>query len=160
MQIRKAIPSDEKELMRLIKAFETADEFLSEEQHKIRVYKDLDSMTQETAGKYLSDPAYIIFVAEENGVLIGCVCVEIREKKYRLYSKEGYITGWYVEDAYKGKGIGKELFTNLVEALKKAGCTHLALDTHVENEKAVAIYEHMGFTKRLYNFYKPLQDLS
>jgi hypothetical protein len=57
------------------------------------------------------------------------------------------------------EGIGKELFEKVVEALKEADCTHLALDTHVQNEKAVAIYEHMGFKKRLYNFYKPLKDL-
>jgi len=160
MQIRKAIYSDKQELIRLIKAFETADEFLSEEQHKIRAYKDIDGMAEETAEEYLSNPAWTVFVAEENGKLIGCVCGEIREKKYRLYNKEGYITGWYVEDAYKGRGIGKQLFTELVEALKEAGCTHLALDTHIENKKAVAIYEHLGFTKRLYNFYKPLKDLS
>jgi len=160
MQIRKAKHGDKKELIKLIKAFETADEFLSTEQHKIRLYKDVDAMAQETTEKYLSEPAWIVFVAEEKGKLIGFICGEIKEKKYKLYNKEGYITGWYVEDTHKGKGLGKQLFVTLVDAFKKAKCTHLALDTHIENVKAVAIYEHMGFRKRLYNFYKPLQDLS
>jgi ribosomal protein S18 acetylase RimI-like enzyme len=160
MKIRKAKLEDKKELIKLIKAFETADEFLLEEQHKIRMYIDVDAASKETAEKYLSNPAWTLFVAEENDKLVGCVFGEIREKRYRLYNKEGYITGWYVENAYKGKGVGKKLFTTLVNAFKEAGCTHLALDTHIDNERAVAIYEHMGFTKRLYNFYKPLQDLS
>jgi ribosomal protein S18 acetylase RimI-like enzyme len=160
MQIRKAKLSDKKELTKLIKAFETADEFLSEELRKIRVSKDLNAMAEETAEKYVSDPTWIVFVAEEKNELIGCIVGEIKGKKYRLYNKEGYITGWYVEDAYKGNGVGKQLFITLVDAFEKAGCTHLALDTHIKNTRAVAIYEHMGFTKRLYNFYKPLQDLT
>jgi len=39
----------------------------------------------------------------------------------------------------------------------KAGCTHIGLDTHLENKKAIEIYEHMGFQKRLVTFFKLLR---
>lgn len=160
MQVRNASLNDKKELARLIKEFEGSyDKTMSEKQRRIREYIDLGKMSEETAEKYLSKSEYIVFVADENGVLKGYVSGEIKEKKYRVYNKEGYVEDWFVEDEYQARGLGKELFDSLVEAFEKAGCTHVGLATHLENKKAIEIYEHMGFTKRLVTFFKPLKDL-
>lgn len=64
-----------------------------------------------------------------------------------------------MEEDYQSQGIGKELFDRLEEEFKKAGCTHIGLDTHLGNKKAIEIYEHMGFTKRLVTFFKTLKNL-
>jgi len=159
MQIRLAVIQDKKELTRLIKEFENFTKFLSEKQRQIRAYKDLEKMAQETAEKYLSQPEYIVVVADENGVLKGFICDEIKMRKYRIYNKEGYVEKWFIERDYQDQGIGKELFNKLEEEFKKAECTHIGLDTHLENKKAIRIYEHMGFTKRLITFFKHLKDL-
>ncbi len=159
MEIRKITPQDKKELKRLIKEFESDEGNLSELQRKIRAYRDLDEMTNETAEKYLSKPGYIVFVADLNGKLIGYSRGEIKEKKHRVYNLEGYVGEWFVERDYQNQGIGKKLFDKLIGEFKKAGCTHITLDTHLENKKAIEIYEHMGFTKRLVTFFKPLKDL-
>ncbi|KKP29924.1 MAG: Ribosomal-protein-alanine acetyltransferase [Parcubacteria group bacterium GW2011_GWA2_31_28] len=102
----------------------------------------------------------MVFVASENEVLKGFISGEIKYKEYRVYNKEGYVGDWFVENAYQGQGIGKALFDMLVKEFIKANCTHIALDTHLENEKAIKIYEDRGFIKRLVTFFKPLKDLS
>lgn len=159
MEIRSATSHDKKELVRLIKEFESSDKNLSEKQRQIRSYKDLEKMAQERVEKYLSQPEYIVFVAEKNGVLKGFICGEIKNKKYRVYNKEGFVGDWFIEGDCQGQGIGKKLFDKLVEEFKKVECTHIGLDTHLENKKAIEIYEHMGFTKRLVTFFKTLKDL-
>jgi ribosomal protein S18 acetylase RimI-like enzyme len=159
MLIRSAIPQDKKELIKLIKEFNSSDKYLSEEQRKFRAIKNLNEMAKGTAEKYLS-PGYIIFVADKDGTLIGYVVGEIKDRKYKIYNKEGYIENWFVEKVYQYQGIGKKLFNKLIEEFIKVGCTHIGVDTNLENKKAIEIYEHIGFTKRLVVFFKTLKDLS
>ena len=67
MQIRKTIPNDAKELARLIKELETTDDYLSETQQKIRAFSNLDKAAEKAAERYISQPGYLSFVADENG---------------------------------------------------------------------------------------------
>lgn len=159
MQIRLVTANDKKQLTRLIKEFEISDDYLSKKQQKIRRFKDLDRAAKEAAKRYTSKPKYISFVADENGSLKGFISGEIKERKHRIYNKEGYVELWFVEPEYQGHRVGKELFDKLVNKFKKVGCTHIGLDTHLENKKAIEIYKHMGFTKRLITFFKILRDL-
>lgn len=160
MHIRKVTPPDKEALMKLIKAMETSDEYLSEPQKKIGVFRDFDASVREAAERYITNPEYLTFVADDKGFLTGFICGIVKEKKHRVYNKQGYVELWYVDPSTQGHGVGKELFDILIEEFKKAACTHLALDTYLENAKAIEIYEHMGFTKRLVTFFKPLHDLS
>lgn len=160
MIIRRATIDDKKELIRLIIKFDNnTQKTLSQIQTKIRAYRDLAQMTKDRVSKYFSDPNYIVYVAEDNGTLRGYASGEIQEKKYRIYDKAGYVENWYVEKDFQSHGIGKQMFDKLVDAFEKEGCTHVALDTSIENEKAIGIYEHMGFTKRHVTFFKFLKDL-
>jgi len=161
VQIRKGVNEDKQQLVRLLIEFNSfATKTLSEKQNKFRAYKNLPHMWEEIAEKYLTHPEYAVFVAYENGTLKGFINGEIKEKKkYRIYDKEGYVESWFIEEQYQNQGVGKQLFMTLVEEFKKLGCTHIGLDTNIENARAIQIYEHMGFTKRLVTFIKPLQDL-
>jgi ribosomal protein S18 acetylase RimI-like enzyme len=159
MIIRRAKSDDREELKRLLIAFdEDTKNTLSPIQTKIRAYRDLSEMAEDRVNKYFSDPNYIVYVADD-GTLRGYCSGEIQEKKLRVYDKPGYIENWFVEKNFQSHGVGKLMFDKLVKDFEKAGCTHIALDTNVENTKAIKIYEHMGFTKRLVTFFKPLKDL-
>jgi len=159
MQIRRAIPSDKKELSKLLRAFNTySQQVSSEKQNRFRKFIDPLKWSEETAEKYLS--LYIVFVADDDGSLKGYICGEIKEIKYRYFNKEGYVEHWFVEESSQSQGIGKKLFTLLTDEFKKAGCTHIGLDTNIENNKAINIYEEMGLIKRLVTFYKPLIDIN
>ncbi|HUQ84865.1 MAG TPA: GNAT family N-acetyltransferase [Candidatus Limnocylindrales bacterium] len=161
MQVRRITPDDRKELVKLIIDFENSSQnLLSPLQAGMRAYKDLQGMAEEKAKKYLSKPSYLVFVVDENGSLKGYISGEIIEKKYRIYNKEGYVENWFVEKDYQNHGIGKELFETLIKEFEKSDCTHINLDTNINNKRAIDIYEHMGFTKRLVTFFKPLKKQS
>lgn len=161
MKVRRVNSGDKKELIRLIIDFENSSQkSLSPLQASFRAYKDLQRMAEEKAEIFISNPSYIVFVADENGTLKGYISGEIQDKKYRVYKKAGYVENWYVEKDYQDHGIGKELFEKLVDEFEKAGCTHLTVDTNTENLKAINIYGHLGFKKRKITFFKPLKVLS
>jgi len=158
MQIRRAAPGDKDALIKLLIEFDkSTNDYLTEIQQQFRAYnKPLTDVVDETADLYLS-ATYINFVAEEENKLVGFSCGKIEKKELKQYNKEGYIEGWFVYPDYQKHGAGKQLFEALANALKEQGCTHLALDTHLANTKAIAIYEHLGFTKRLVTFFKLLK---
>lgn len=160
MQIRKATQNDTRELIKLFIKFNNyARRYSSALLIKIRAYKDIKRAAEEQIKEYLSKPDNIAFVADDNGILKGYITGEIKEKKHRVFNKEGYIANWFVEEDFQNKGIGRQLFKKLLEEFRKANCTHVQLDTRVENKRATATYEKMGFTKTLIVFFKSLKDL-
>jgi len=62
---------------------------------------------------------------------------------------------------YRRCGIGRELVTKLVEALKEKGNYCLTLEVRVSNEPAIRMYEALGFIRigQRPNYYtKPRED--
>ncbi|MGH7203554.1 MAG: GNAT family N-acetyltransferase [Candidatus Levyibacteriota bacterium] len=161
MQIRRATSQDKKELSKLLIEFDhITDAYLPTIQKQFRAYSQpLEIIVTKVVDKYVS-PDYITFIAEEHGVLMGYCCGKIEKREDKLYAKGGHIEGWFVKEAEQTQGVGKELLEALVVEFKNVECTHLSLDAHLENTKAVAIYKHLGFTKRLVTFFKLLKDLA
>jgi ribosomal protein S18 acetylase RimI-like enzyme len=160
MQIRKATLEDRKYLLTLVTNFETnTGTRLPKELLQIRAYKDTEQSIKETVDQLFSKPGIITFIALDDNQPLGFIFGEIKEKKEKVYDKEGYIDSWYVEPEHQATGIGKALFEKLVEEFEKAQCTHLALNVHFDNARAIKIYESMGFTKRVISFIKPLKNL-
>jgi GNAT superfamily N-acetyltransferase len=68
-----------------------------------------------------------------------------------------------VADAWKGKGVGKQLMANVVDAVRAAGGRLLVLDTSGRQDYAStrAFYERFGFKRSatIPDFYAPGDDL-
>ncbi|OGD84223.1 hypothetical protein A2165_03615 [Candidatus Curtissbacteria bacterium RBG_13_40_7] len=155
MQIRKVLPRDKKELSKLLHTFHNfTQKNLSKKQANFRDFKNAKTSCEELAQKYIFNSNYLIYIAEENSHLKGLITGKIKEKKERIYDKAGYIEKWFVKEEHQNQGIGKKLFDELIKDFKQANCTHLELDAHIENEKALKIYERLGFTKRLITLFK------
>lgn len=54
----------------------------------------------------------------------------------------------YVEDAVRGAGLGRALMELATERALARGCRRMELDTHEENEAALALYRAFGFSER------------
>jgi ribosomal protein S18 acetylase RimI-like enzyme len=159
--IRKATKEDRAQLYTLLVKFDDySQKLLSEKQKQFRARKNREEGLENASEMYVSDPGWIVFVAEVKDSLKGFIAGKINEKKYRLYNKEGYLNAWFMEKEFQNHGVGKQLFDQLLKEFKNAGCTHVVLDTNVENVHGIKIYEHLGFSKRLISFFKPLQEVS
>jgi len=135
MQIRKIKPAEIRELSRLHrKIFEESFNYYNQKQKE----EALELWTPERIEKRLENPNYVIFVAIENGNLIGFIAFRIRSSKC-----DTYINWMGVNSQNRGRGIGGEL---VKKWLKYVG----------ENTPEITIFrastskkENMGFYKKL-----------
>lgn len=156
MKIRRAANKDKKQLIKTLIDFDNhARSYLPADHYEFRRFTNLEKAKTDELEDYFSSGA-LIFVAEEGKKIVGFIVGSIKDRKNRVNDKEGYIEKWYIVHSFQGKKFGKELFSTLEQEFRKQGCTHLALETHVDNHKAISIYENMGFKKRMFNFFKIL----
>lgn len=72
---------------------------------------------------------------------------------YPKYSSARAIKNWilndlYVEEHYRGRGIGQQLIANAMDFAKQEGATFVQLETAVDNLNAQRLYESIGFTQQ------------
>ncbi|AEH25016.1 ribosomal protein S18-alanine N-acetyltransferase [Pyrococcus yayanosii] len=93
-------------------------------------------------------------VAEYNGKVIGYVMGYLRP------DMEGHIMSIAVDPEYRGNGIGKALMIAVIERLLKKGARWIGLEVRVSNERAIRLYERLGFrkVKRIIGYYSDGED--
>lgn len=158
MIIRRVLEQDREELQKLVTEFYIDNKkTYSNSLQDFEEYTDNKKVVEETIIKYFSDKKYLLFVAEENGVLLGYICGFIMHKPpHKKLNKEGHVQDWFVSIPYREKKIGIQLFNKLLGEFKNEACTHVGLDTFAENKDAMSIYEKLGFYKRLVSFIKKI----
>lgn len=62
----------------------------------------------------------------------------------------------YIEDAYRGKGLGKAFFKWIYNYAKVNGCESIELNTYVSNHASHKFYYNEGFNILGYHFLKKL----
>ena len=83
-------------------------------------------------------------VCEEKGVLAGyAYASEHRERKAYQWSVEVSV---YVAAAFRGKGVGRELYLELFSILRKLGYVNAYAGVTLPNPASVGLHESLGFT--------------
>lgn len=94
----------------------------------------------------LSDYMYEIFendfsynyVLEKDGMIIGYV------GQWIMY-EQSQITTIGIDSSYQGQGFGKFLMKEAISIAKNSGCNVMSLEVRASNEKAIHMYESLGF---------------
>ena len=60
---------------------------------------------------------------------------------------ESYVQTIAVAPAHQGSGLGTTLLTRLIDESARRGCKRLDLEVRADNQRAIALYEHHGFTR-------------
>lgn len=84
-------------------------------------------------------PMGALFMAKVDGHPAGCVAVR------RFDNTTCEMKRLFVRDAYKGRGIGKQLAAKAVEAGKALGYHRMLLDTLAHMRPAIDLYTSLGF---------------
>lgn len=92
---------------------------------------------------------YKAFVAEIERVVVGSASCQLFSGLYphiltNDYRKYGYIWGVYVEENYRGQGIGKHLTNRAINHLKELGCTRAILHA---SPLGKPVYSSLGFSE-------------
>lgn len=127
--IRRATPRDGDAVRRFV--FDTLRAYgVEPEPHD----HDKDVMT------FGEDPEPVdAFVADVDGVAVGSVMVAPRADGV------GWLSKFFVDSAYRGRGIGRALLDRAVAAARERGYKRLGLDTRTYFEEAVHLYESTGW---------------
>jgi L-phenylalanine/L-methionine N-acetyltransferase len=97
----------------------------------------------------------IVFIFEHNGEKVGMF--KLYAHSYRT-SHIGYLGGVAIHPDFGGKGLGTEMLKEILDFGQKRGFLRIELSTATINDKAIRLYEKMGFERegvlRNYTFLK------
>ncbi len=94
----------------------------------------------------LSDGSKPIFVFDEGKILGHAFCQITEIKNHRLLQdiKTLYIDDIFVDEATRGKHIGKALYEYVRDYAKSIGCYNITLNVWEGNDSAYSFYKNMG----------------
>ncbi|MEG9295034.1 GNAT family N-acetyltransferase [Mangrovibacillus sp. Mu-81] len=93
-------------------------------------------------------------ISTENDKLLGWIL--LGGSKDQFSNKTiGFIYELFVLDEYRGKGISKQLINKAVEQLKQEGYSEIRLSVF-EGNKAIKLYENLGFETRTISMSMPI----
>jgi ribosomal protein S18 acetylase RimI-like enzyme len=87
--------------------------------------------------------AYFICLMNDN-TLLGWVQID-KAFDYLTGDEIGWINDLYVKKPYRGKGFSKLLMEKALEEFSENGYSDVRLNVYSHNEKAIKLYEKMGF---------------
>ncbi len=86
-----------------------------------------------------NEPNRTAYIAELGGEPIAMIRV-LRDER-----EVADIHGFSVLPAFQGRGFGRQILADTVQSLKGEGRTTIRLDVVIENERALALYQSVGF---------------
>lgn len=109
----------------------------------------------------LSHPeSQLVLVADSGaGHLIGFLEASIRPFVEDCHTDHvGYLEGWFVEPEHRQTGVGRELVRNAENWAKQKGCTEMASDAEIGNERSLDAHTRLGYevTSKLVHLRKEL----
>jgi glucosamine-phosphate N-acetyltransferase len=87
-------------------------------------------------------PNILVYVAEDDGKIVGCATLLVEEKFLHGGSKAAHVEDVATHKDHQGKGIGSLLQKHLIEEAKRLGCYKILLDC---KESLIPFYEKFGY---------------
>jgi len=115
--------------------------------------EDMPLLTYDKLVEIINSDNIMIFVAEENGEIVGMMTFVT----YRIPSGlKAWIEDVVVDNSKQGKGIGRALIEKAIEYANQLNILKVDLTTAPFRVAANALYQKIGFTKRETNVYRIL----
>lgn len=89
-----------------------------------------------------------VFVAEVNEQVVGTVDVRVRliaGNALVLERRVGYLLQLVVDEAARGRGIGRALMEAAADWARRGGCNSVELGVYEFNAPALALYRSLGY---------------
>ena len=94
--------------------------------------------------KISKNPDYVIYVAINDGKVIGATTLLIEQKFIHDGGKVGHIEDVVVRKEYQGKRVGTKIVNALLKYAEKKGCYKTILDC---TDDLIPFYENLGFKR-------------
>ena len=132
--VRRAVPGDEGEVLRLIIALATYE-------HQPEAVKATEASLAATL--FNDDPQVFAHLAEQDGRAVGLALWFLTYSTWTALPSL-YIEDIYVEEDCRGGGVGRKLFEVLGQEASARGCGRIDFAVLDWNEPAMAFYRRLG----------------
>ena len=88
-------------------------------------------------------PRHPVLVAEVDGAVVGWASLNVFNARAAYDHVADFSV--YIERAWRGKGIGRQLLGRLIELARGIGFHKMVLSTLVHNTAGIALYSRLGF---------------
>jgi aminoglycoside 6'-N-acetyltransferase I len=115
---------------------------------KVPAEEHARELTEILEGKPVTTLPLIILVAEASDRgLAGFLEVDLRPHADGCNPSRpvGYIEGWYVNENYRHRGIGRKLLAAAEDWARSQDCIEMASDTWVDNDVSQHVHEALGY---------------
>ncbi len=86
----------------------------------------------------------VLYIFEKEGVAVGmCKLISLAHRTNHI----AYLGGVAIDPEQSGKGLGQTMLHEILVFCKEKGILRLELSTATHNEKAIRLYEKMGFER-------------
>ena len=102
-------------------------------------------------------PDYEVYVAENNGEVIGTYALAIMDNLAHMGSKSGLIEDVVVSQTHQRQGIGQQMMRCAIENCKEKSCYKVCLSSNLRREIAHDFYDSIGFKKHGYSYLMELE---
>ena len=99
----------------------------------------------------IASPGSAILVAEDRGVLIA-FCTAYLELTSVRFGQRCWVEDFAVNPQRRSQGVGAAMLNGAKEWARRAGATHLELDSGLARADAHRFYEREGGTRQSYTF--------
>lgn len=108
--------------------------------------EDARALAAEAPG-LLDDDDGVVFVAEGDDGIVGFAEATLRHDYVNGTdsSPVGFLEGWYVAPAWRGRGVGRALVRAVEDWARGRGCGELASDALLDNTSSHAAHAACGF---------------
>lgn len=110
-------------------------------------YGGVKKYTDEEILEILEDQKTPVFVAVEDEKVLGyafCIFTEVKGSHILKDVKTLYLDDLCVDEACRGKHVGKSLYEHVLAYAKENGCYNVTLNVWSCNDSAMGFYEKMG----------------
>ncbi|MDR2764988.1 MAG: GNAT family N-acetyltransferase [Tannerella sp.] len=115
-------------------------------------FQNIDEELNSFPEKY-NEPDGIFIIAKEKSHVVGCVGLK------KLDGKICEMKRLFVNDNYRGKGIGRKLVDRIIEEAKLKDYEIMRLDTLATMESALRLYAKSGFYEISPYYNNPYRDV-
>ncbi|WP_288647903.1 GNAT family protein [uncultured Enterococcus sp.] len=138
--LREAVPDDAKDILSMMEQVNSETEFLALNEAELLLPPE--TLSEELSYMYESNNNLLLLAINE-GTIVGTASVKA-DSQFRL-SHVGEV-GISILQEYWGMGLGTLMLEEIINWAKEMGVLfRLELDVQVRNERAVRLYQKMGF---------------
>jgi len=92
------------------------------------------------------------FIAHAEGEPVGFVLTQKNDANWHAPTPSAHVRLLAVAKDFQGRGVGTRLLRMSLLALKKAGYSEASVNARLDNAKAIALYERVGFERDALKF--------